>query len=435
MTSAQPDGSPRAGLREAHAHIAHHGRAMSMARFEGCADLPAFLDLAARAAAARSGEWTLGIGLRTESWPQRRYPTRAELDAATGDTPFIAWSFDHHALLANSAAMRAAGLREDAPDPEHGRIDRDAHGRPSGVFLERAAKALWEKVPEPSPAQWREHIRAAIAHLHALGFAEVHDLLSQPWLGPILGDLDRAGQLPCRVRLYPLLPDAEVVHAGRERWQSERVALAGAKVFVDGTLNSRTAWMLHPYADPLPGLPRGQAMLTPKDLIAAIGQTRRLGIGLAVHAIGDAAVRAALDAAEQCPDPGQGLPSGPVAGSPGLRIEHAELIDQADIPRFARLGITVSLQPCHLLADVEALRRSLPHRLGRVLPIRELIEAGLTPGDRLWFGSDTPIVRPEPQDSIDAAVFRRRPAMAPAEAIAPEQAIDEATAWRCFQGA
>ena len=115
-----------------------------------------------------------------------------------------------------------------------------------------------------------------------------------------------------------------------------------------------------------------------------------------------------------------------------LRIEHAELVDEADVGRFAALGVVASVQPCHLLADIEALRRLLPHRLGRVLPLRELAAAGCRPGDLMWFGSDTPIVRPDAEDSIQAAVHRRRVGMGEGEAIAIEQAIAEPEAWDAF---
>jgi predicted amidohydrolase YtcJ len=115
-----------------------------------------------------------------------------------------------------------------------------------------------------------------------------------------------------------------------------------------------------------------------------------------------------------------------------LRIEHSELVDAADVPRFAALGVIASVQPCHLLTDIDVLRRQLPHRLDRVLPLRELIDAGCEPGRGLIFGSDAPIVRPHPEDSIQAAVHRRRAGMRPDEAVAFGQAISEAEAWACF---
>jgi predicted amidohydrolase YtcJ len=411
-------------LREAHAHLAQHGRAMAMLQLADCANMHDCLErIAHRASDHPRDHWLLGHGLRIESWPEPRYPTLAELDDAGAGHPCCLWSFDYHALVVSPAALRTLNIAGNTPDPPSGRILRDTRGQPTGVMLERAAKMVWERIPEPSPAQWRELVRAAAADLATHGFDEVHDLLSQPWLGPVLADLSDAGQLPLGVDLYPLLPDLDAAVAGAPGWQRPGVRLAGAKLFADGTLNSRTAFLLHPYADPLPGLPRGQQMLDQQQLLEALAATSRAGLTLAVHAIGDAAVRAVLDAAEALARTATPL---------RLRIEHAEIVDERDIPRFRQLGVTASVQPCHLLADIEALTRAVPDRLDRVLPLRDLIDSGLAPGRDLVFGSDTPIVRPHPDDSIQAAVHRRRPGMAAHESIAPYQAITGREAWACF---
>jgi predicted amidohydrolase YtcJ len=434
MNQTQPNaGGGRRNIREAHAHLAQHGRAMSMERLESCVDLDD-LHRRLRAAVARrapgAGSWLLGVGLRIESWPEPRWPTAAELDVSTGGCPTCLWSFDHHALVVNTAALRTLGIDRGTPDPDNGRIVRDAHsGHLTGLMLERAAKMVWSRIPEPGKDERRQQVRDALADLAAHGFTEIHDLLSQPWLGPLLAELDDAGELPARVVLYPLLPDFEAVVAGRMNWERDRLRLGGAKLFADGTLNSRTAWMLSEYADPLPGLPHGQAMLSVADLRSAMERLWPEGLGLAVHAIGDGAVRAVLDAGEAAHIP-QTLPS----GLPPLRIEHAEIIDEADIPRFTAMGVVASVQPCHLLTDIEVLRRALPHRVERVLPLRDLIDSGCTPGELLYFGSDTPIVRPHPADSIQAAVHRRREDMPMAEALGAAQAITESESWRAFAG-
>ena len=371
--------------------------------------------------AQNSSAWVLAHGARPESWPDPAWPARAELDEATAGRPCLAWCFDYHALVVNSAAARASGIADGSPDPAGGLIGRDAEGRFTGLLLEAAALLAWNSVPEPSPAERRAHVRDALADLASLGFTEVHDLKSQTWLGPVLAQLDDAGELPCRVRLYPLVEDLPAVHTSRADWERDSIRLAGGKIFTDGTLNSRTAWMLSPYADPIASHPAGTPMMSPAQIDDAIRACDTLSLPLAAHAIGDASVRAVLDAIERIRP-----------AAPGQRIEHAELIDEADIPRFAALSVICSVQPCHLLTDIEALTRLLPHRLDRVLPLRELIDAGCTPGELLWFGSDTPIVRPNPEDSIQAATERRRPDMDAAESIAPAQAITPSEAWACF---
>jgi predicted amidohydrolase YtcJ len=337
-------------------------------------------------------------------------------------------SFDHHAVAANTAAMLAGGIEDGSADPPGGIICRDQRGVPTGLLLEVAAWQVWNAAPEPSDAERRAHVKVALDDLARHGFVEVHDLFSPDWLGPALADLADRGELAVRVGLFAPMDNIERCHEASKTWQREQVRLEGGKIFADGTLNSRTAWMLEPFADPLPGLPHGKVITPPEELRAAMARTMRLGLGLAVHAIGDAAVRAVLDAwgESQKARPGDG-PWHP------LRIEHCELIDEADVPRFAELGVVASVQPCHLLADIEVLKAQLPRHLHRVLPLRELIEAGCVPGEGLIFGSDTPIVRPHPLDSIQAAVHRRREGMSVQEAVAPEQAISQAQAWACFR--
>ncbi len=417
----------RPALRESHAHIAMHGRAMSMIPLGGCTSAAALLQTVASAAAERPSGWLIGVGMRMQGWDQPEPPSLRELDDAAGDRPCFLWSFDHHAALTSTAALQAAHIDERTPDPNNGRIVRSGvNGHPSGLLLESAAKLVWNIVPEPTASERRTQVLAALADLHRHGFVEVHDLHAPPWLGPLLAELFDRGLLSTDVTLYPPLDSIEAAAAealGPGDWQRPTVRLGGAKLFADGTLNSRTAWMLHPYADPLPGMPRGQAMHSAAFIDEAIVRTARLGLGLAVHAIGDAAVRAVLDAWERArPTLGPGVPP--------LRIEHAEVVDDADVPRFARLGVVCSVQPCHLLADIEALTRGLPHRLHRVLPLRDLIDSGLRPGEGLVFGSDVPIVRPDPGDSIQAAVHRGRAQSG--RMIAPEQAISESEAWRGF---
>ncbi len=425
-----------AGLIEGHCHLLQLGRSLGMADLSGATSREHMLDILAAHArtlphSPTPDTWLLAHGARPEAWPDPRWPDLVDLDRVAAGRPLCAWCFDYHAIAANAEGLRRAGIGPDTAF-EHGRVVLDEAGHPTGVLLEHAALALWNAVPEPAESERAGLVLNACRHLADLGYDEAHDMKAQPWLGALLADLDRGGDLRLCVRLYALLDDLDHLYATRRDWQTERVVLGGGKIFTDGTLNSRTAWMLHPYADAssLPtGMERGLPMMSPSDIETAVRRVDALNLPLAAHAIGDAAVRATLDAIER------GRPK-----AKGFRIEHAELIDPADIPRFANLGVTASLQPCHLLADIEALRRAVPHRLDRVLPIRDLLGSGLRPGVDLIFGSDVPIVRADPADSIQAAVHRRRATSpshpsalpTPEQAVSPEQSIDEATAWACF---
>lgn len=369
--------------------------------------------------------WVLGFGARPQAWEQPDWPALTRVDAATGGRPAIVWCFDYHAMIANTAALRHAGIGPQT-SIDHGRVELDADQHPTGVLLENAAGAMWNAVPHPSEAERSDHVAAALHHLAGLGFAEVHDLKSEAWLGPVLAELERRGRLPCRVKLFPLVENLSGVAASRDDWVSDSVLLGGGKVFTDGTLNSRTAWMLEPYADGMPDHPCGLPMMTPSEIEQAVRTCDGLGLPIAAHAIGDGAVRAMLDAIERV------RPK-----TPGQRIEHAELIAESDLPRFASLGVVCSPQPCHLLTDIEALKRAVPDRLDRVLPLRDLIDSGLEPGRTdgpgLIFGSDVPIVRADPSDSVLAATTRKRADMGESEAISVTQSLSEDEAWRCFR--
>lgn len=415
-------------MREAHAHIASHGRSMEMLDLSGCRSLDECLQTLARGASDTQRGWLLAHGARVEAWAEARWPGIEEIDGVTRGRPCVVMSFDHHSACANSVAMQAAGIRAGDRIEPGGVVCVDARGAATGFLLEGAASKAWNAAPEPDESTRRRHVESSLRALSALGFACVDDMLSQTWLGPALGEIERRNTLACDVGLYAPVVSLGEVAGTRAEWESSRVRLRGGKIFVDGTLNSRTAAMLTEYRDPAPGLPRGQALMSVGDVVEAIRRVHAVmgdGGELAAHAIGDAAVRAVLDGVEAWQKENG-------RESVKVRIEHAEVVDAADVGRFAALGVTASLQPCHLLADVEALTRYLPHRLDRVLPIRDLLASGLLPGRSLVFGSDVPIVRAEPEDSILAATTRKRAEMGGSSAIAPEQGIDERTAWACF---
>jgi len=381
--------------------------------------------LADHAKGLSADDWVLAFGARPEAWEVAdgngapRWPTIDAIDRAVGGRPALAWCFDAHALAASTAAMRAARIDADTTF-EHGRVETDGSGAPTGLLLEHAALAAWDAVPEPDSAQRRTLVREACAHLRGLGYTEVHDLKAQPWLGAVLRDLLDAREIDQSFTLYPLVAELDAA-LDRHDPSDERVTIGGGKIFTDGTLNSRTAWVLEPWADAPPDRPTGTPMMTHAQIGNAIEHARSRGLPIAAHAIGDGAVRAVLDAVEE-----RG------AAHPGVRIEHAEHIDAADVPRFAQFGVTASVQPCHLLADIEALRRACPDRLGRVLPLRDLIDAGLEPGSSLIFGSDAPIVRPDHEDSILAATRRRRDGVDQHDAIGWDQRLTEREALACF---
>jgi predicted amidohydrolase YtcJ len=270
--------------------------------------------------------------------------------------------------------------------------------------------------------------------LRGLGFIEAHDLKSPEWLGPELAALADEGTLGMHIELYPMVEMAEATMRSRAAWERDQVRLGGFKLFADGTLNSRTAWMLHPYRDGLSDHPCGLPNWRPEQILEAVRIAERCGVGLATHAIGDGAVRAVLDAIAEA---ARGRSGERVRHRIGHRIEHCEVIDEGDVARFAALGVVSSVQPCHLLYDIPVLLRALPHRLERVLPLRELAESGCRPGELMWFGSDAPIVPADPLASVAAAVGRGAlgvdgNADASGGQIGPNQALTQGESWEAF---
>ena len=180
------------GLREAHAHIAAHGREMSQLNLAACTSrrecLEAVAKEAARMGAAGETGWLIANGARVESWKgDPAWPTMADLDTACPNRPCMVQSFDHHACVVNAGAFAAAGFTRGSADPEHGRVERDRRGQPTGLLLEAAYGQARRAVPDLTPDQLRRVVKAGLDDLAAHDFVEVHDLLSPPWLGPILG--------------------------------------------------------------------------------------------------------------------------------------------------------------------------------------------------------------------------------------------------------
>lgn len=405
-------------MREAHAHIFQLGRSLTMLDCGACVSRDDMLELIAqRSSHASANEWILAHSVRPEAWSDPRWPTRLELDQASGNRPACAWCFDYHSMGASSAALEHAGIDRDTTI-ERGIIELDDDGSPTGVLFEHAALRVWESVPEPGAEDRRSLVLDACTHLKSLGYTEIHDLKAQPWLGLVLHDLQSTGEIDQQFQLFLLVKDLDATLATREQWESDRLTLAGTKIFTDGSLNSRTAWMLDPYTDT--GT-IGTPMMSPDEIDHAMLTSKAHNLPVAAHAIGDAAVRAVLDSIERTG-----------CTHMGARIEHLELVHPNDIERFAKLGVIASVQPCHLLPDIEALNTGLHDRLDRVLPLRSLLDSGLIAGESLIFGSDVPIVRADHEDSLQAAMHRKRVGMDQSEAIGIDQALTKAESLACF---
>jgi predicted amidohydrolase YtcJ len=365
-------------------------------------------------------------------WDQRRWgrwPTAADLDRVAPGRLVCLRAFDHHALWASSAALAAAGIDRTTPDPDGGVILRDA-GEPNGVLLENAGGLVIDRVPPPDEGVVRRSIGALGRELLALGVVGAHDpavLAPDPENRAldVYRALDEAGELPVRIRAC-VREDSLENAIGRGlrsgsplgSHESGRLSFGWLKLFADGTLGSRTAALL----EPREGSDDRGMYTTPPEQLAELA-TRAAGARIAtmIHAIGDGAVRTALDVL--APTVGQ-VPYMP-------RLEHVQLCHPTDRSRFATLGIAASVQPVHLREDAATARRDWGDRAESAgYTWRSLLDAGAT----LAFGTDAPVEPIDPWPGIALAVLRRDPAWGPdvpaygpAEALSLEEALRAAT--------
>ena len=384
-----PDALVTPGFVDGHTHFAEWALGRGRVDLAGCRTRA---EAIARIRDAGSGSepgdgWVLGQGYDPNGWEAP--PTRDALDRVLPDLPAAFDSHDVHALWANSAALARAGIGRDTPDPEGGRIVRDAAGEATGLLLEHAVRLVHRVVPRPPADRVLEAVRAAQGAAHRLGVTGIQNVEGREAL-TAFQRLEQAGAL--RLRVLAHLPadglDAALTLGVRSGGGSEWLVTGGVKLFLDGALGSQTAWMLEPYEG---SLERGIVLTEEPRARDALTRAAQGGIAATVHAIGDAAVRRALDI----------LASLPVAAIPH-RIEHFQLVHPDDRTRAARAGIVASMQPAHLLTDIPLVDRHWGARGAGAYAFRTLLDAATT----LVFGSDVPVETIDPRDGVYAALVR-----------------------------
>jgi predicted amidohydrolase YtcJ len=376
------------GFTDSHIHFAAYSRSLDRFHIGGVKDLAEALAVV-KARTGTPGAWILGRGFVINGFSGLRFPTREHLDSAAPENPVVVSSFDGHVLWVNSLALAAAGIDRRTPDPEGGKIERDDQGEPTGILLENAVKLLRDVIPVPEDLT--PFLTRGLAELHALGITAIHNFeRASAFRG--LGRLRAQGKLTLRVT-HAI--DAEELPLARALGiegglGDEFLQLLGVKAYADGALNVRTAWMLAPYG---PEATRGMRVIEPDALRSLHEQAGALRMPLAVHAIGDAAVKMVVD-----------VFSRPSESPFPSRVEHAQHLDPADIPRLAASGAAASMQPVHLFYDMDPIEEHLADRRGNAYMFRSLFRAGVP----LVFGSDAPIAPPNPFLGLHAAVRRQK---------------------------
>lgn len=421
------------GLCDAHIHLSHYALGLREVRLADTRSRSEMLDRIREATArAAPGAWIVGQGWNESRWGDTDFPTAAEIDAATGSTcPAIFYRSDMHSAVVNSAALQLAGITAGTPNPPGGVIDRDAAGQPTGFLRELAIDLVSQHVPPPTPAEHDAALQAGMAALHRLGITAVHaqrvkdgDDGPREWAS--LLRLREMGKLHLRVACNVAAHELEHL-AGlglRTGFGDDYLRLGHVKVFTDGSLGSRTAWLLAPFVKLSPDEADnyGVSVTPPAQMVAEFRRAVEIGFPISVHAIGDRANHVCLDIFEE-------LASSGLAPSIPHRIEHVQIIDPADLLRLAQLGVTASVQPIHVIDDMDTADRFLGERGAHMYNFRSLIESGAL----VAFGSDAPVADPNPFVGIHAALVRQRVERLPAppwyagECITLAQAIEAYT--------
>jgi predicted amidohydrolase YtcJ len=312
-----------------------------------------------------------------------------------------------HCAIANSVALELADITSETPDPSGGRIGRYEDGSPNGLLWELAINLVSSLIPDPEPSELDTLITTGIAELNRLGVTAVHDQrMKDQHEGPLAlacyQRLAREDLLTIRINFNVAAHDLSHLSAMgiRSGFGDNKIRIGHLKLFADGTLGSQTAWMLDPFSGKNSDKAEeyGINLTPPATMAAEIQQASILGIPTSVHAIGDRANRVVLDIFEELAQtsPHPSIPH---------RIEHVQIIDPDDLPRFAKLGLTASMQPIHILDDMDMADKLLLDRASRAYRVGSLAKSGAL----LALGSDAPVADPNPFLGIHGAIARQRP--------------------------
>ncbi len=412
------------GMIDSHGHVMGLGfGALTLDLTDTRSLAEALAKIAAYAQAHPDRPWILGRGWNQELWPEKRFPTAAELDAVVGDRPVWLTRVDGHAGWANSKALAAAGVTATTRDPAGGKIERLAvGGKPAGVLVDTATELVDSKVPAPRPEDRDLALAKAQDLLLAKGVTAIADMGTtiEDWQAyRRAGD---TGTLRIRIMAYAAGTDnmSLIGGPGPTPWLYEdRLRLNGVKLYLDGALGSRGASLKAPYTD-APGT-KGLRITGDTQLKNLMSRAALDKFQVAAHAIGDEANMALLSAIEEM--------SATYGGDRRWRIEHAQVVDPADIARFGKHGIIASMQPVHQTSDREMAEKRLgPARLAGAYAWKS-IEAT---GAKIVFGSDVPVEAADPFAGWAAAISRTGPDGQPLGGWQPQERVSREEAFAAY---
>ncbi|MEM7611660.1 MAG: amidohydrolase [Pseudomonadota bacterium] len=401
------------GLIDAHGHVSSLGKLRQTVDLAGIGSLDSTLGVIATydRSLGDDTQWLIGRGWNQVLWTEKRFPTAKDLDGIVGERPAFLNRIDGHAAWANTAALQLAGIDDNTPDPDGGKIIRDDNGKATGVLIDAAMSLVQAVVPPDDTAAQRDHLRVAMYELAALGVTGVHDAGVSATEVRLYQELADSGEMA--IRVSAMLGGLEVLEAFDgpiQGYADDLFEVTSVKLYGDGALGSRGAALIEPYSDD-PGNV-GLLFAQEQEMAAAIRAAHEKGLAANIHAIGDRANEMVLNAFAMVND---GKPS-----AFNDRIEHAQIVTLEDIKRFAELDIIASFQPTHATSDMNmAEDRVGSERILGAYAWRRMLDAGV----RMAAGSDFPVEKPEMFDGLYAAVTRKDKNGRPPEGWYPDQVL------------
>ncbi len=422
------------GMIDAHTHFLGIGtRRMQIDAGDAASKEDIVERVAAQVAQSAPGEWIRGRGWDQNTWPVKAFPTKEDLDRVSPQNPVYLGRVDGHAAWVNSRALEIAGITKDTPDPPGGQIIRDASGLPTGTLVDNAFRLVSRHIPPMTKEEKRRAARLAVEECLAAGLTGVHEAGGSREDIELYEELMEAGEFDFRIYEFIRWPanEQQLPHTYETLdyflekgpqigLHNDRLTIRGIKMSIDGALGSRGAAFLEPYADDPDN--QGVLRLTEDEIYNTVLRGLRAGFQIATHAIGDRANRIALDCMERAlEDAG--------AADARLRIEHAQVLDLDDVPRFAQLGIIPSMQPTHCTTDMHWIADRIGEERSRyAYAWRSLLDSGV----RIPGGSDAPVESVRPLLGIYAAVTRQDRDGWPEGGWHPEQIVSREEAIRMF---
>jgi predicted amidohydrolase YtcJ len=409
------------GFIDTHIHFYEWSLKRQDLALDGLTCLEDLLAQVQRAAAQRPPEqWIMGQGWNETDWTIPRQPDRDRLDGAVPDHPVLLWRCDLHLAVANSTALRLAGIDENTPDPPDGRIERDTSGRPTGILRELAINLVRKAVAPPTDADITAAYAEATRALHRRGVTGIHDIrLMADEDGArafrAFQSLDREGRLD--LRSWVTLPGHrldDIIALGlRTGFGNDRLRVGHVKYFSDGGMGARTAWMVDPFLD----AGRGMPMVDMAELAQSVARADRAGLAVMIHAVGDRANRELIGLFEglEADRRRTGTPPPFVPH----RIEHVQMIRPEDAERLRRLPLALCLTPANMLLDINLIDAAVGEKGRWAYDFRRLMDTGAP----VMFSSDCPVCDPAPLLGMHAAVTRRRTDGSPQAGWHPESRV------------